>query len=338
MTDASVKPYLISSLTTEAANADDTPSDTDNKFVQARIIALWILFVIGIVGNSMVVGWLWFNRKNTSRMNKIVLGLAIADFCVCFFVMFVSAMHTMNKSHWRLGNAMCKINQHLQSMSLMASSFMLVLLALDRHQAIRRPLKPAFPLGIYKMIGLGWACAVFLSVPQFFVWHEQLKPNGFRYCTTTLSETWKIIYITYASLAQCLVPFLIITVAYARMTKKIWDKSRITRRMKRQQGANQEMYSPSKTESLALNADSHRQEIMKQARSKTLKMSIVIILAYVICGVPYFLQEIIRVYRPDLVINQVTGAVLGISAVTNSAVNPYIFIFFTMRRRRMSQK
>ena len=73
---------------------------------------------------------------------------------------------------------------------------------------------------------------------------------------------------------------------------------------------------------------------MKQARSKTLNMSTVIILAYVICGLPFYLEEIIRVYRPDMALDEIAIAVLGISAVANSAVNPYIFLFFNIKRKK----
>ena len=335
MDDPTVQPYLILSVTTASSNSTtQPPSDDGIIFMKVRIIALWIMFVIGVVGNTMVVGWLWFNRKKTTRMNRIVLGLATADLCVCFFVMFVSAIATMNKYQWRLGDAMCRIHVFLISLSLMASSYMLVLLALDRHMAIRRPLKPPFPFGIYKMIGLGWACAFILSLPQLFVWHLESKK-----CTTTMTPFYKVIYIFYASLAQCLVPFLIITVAYVRITKKIWDKAQTSRRQRLKQSASQEMYSPAKNEQVALNADQHRQQIMKQARSKSLKMSIVIVLAYVCFGLPYFLSELIRVLRPDIAesMSNVAIAYFGISAVANSAVNPYIFLFFTVRGRK-SQK
>jgi hypothetical protein len=42
---------------------------------------------------------------------------------------------------WLAGNVICKLFKYVQSLSIMSSVNMLVVLSIDRHQAIRLPLR-----------------------------------------------------------------------------------------------------------------------------------------------------------------------------------------------------
>jgi len=43
---------------------------------------------------------------------------------------------------WLAGDFMCRVLKYAQSFAIMSSVNMLVVLSVDRHQAIRRPLRP----------------------------------------------------------------------------------------------------------------------------------------------------------------------------------------------------
>ena len=311
-------------LTTEGAISRTTPEhDSSSGNVHhagTRIVVLFILFFLGIVGNLLALLWIWNNRKRKSRVNRIVLGLAIADFCVCIFNMLVSVIYEMQNYRWYIGNIGCKAVMASQTASLIASSFMLVIMALDRHQAIRAPLKEGF--SVKKMTVLGWGLAFLFSVPQFFVW--ELQDRGYDTCRTNLNATphWRLIYITFGALVTFFIPFAIITIAYIRLSKKIWDKARETSGKVRS-GKKKKMRLTS-TGSSSLN----------RAKIKTLKMSVVIIVMFVLCGLPYFAVEMIRSYNLDRgTINPGIYGIFGIFAVSNSAVNPYVFLWFNKRTK-----
>lgn len=314
-----------SNLTTDGAilrtTTENVPTSKNVHHAGTRIIVLFVLFFVGIIGNSLALLWIWNNRKRRSRVNRIVLGLATADFCVCIFNILVSVIYELQGYHWYAGNVGCKTIMAMQTASLMASSFMLVIMAIDRHQAIRAPLKEGF--SVKKMMILGWGLASLFSVPQFIVWELQFR--GFYTCGTNLNKTpeKRLIYITFGALITFLIPFGIITVAYIRLSKKIWDKARETSGKPRSVNKKKKMHLQS-TGSSSLN----------RAKIKTLKMSAVIIVMFVLCGLPYFAVEMIRSYNLDRgTINPEIYGIFGIFAVSNSAVNPYVFLWFNKRTK-----
>ncbi|XP_033633689.1 mesotocin receptor-like [Asterias rubens] len=314
-----------SNLTTDGAILRTTPANVPTSknvhHAGTRIIVLFVLFFMGVIGNCLALLWIWNNRKRRSRVNRIVLGLATADFCVCIFNILVSVIYELQEYRWYAGNVGCKTIMAMQTASLIASSFMLVIMAIDRHQAIRAPLKEGF--SVKKMMILGWGLAALFSVPQFFVW--ELQHRGFDTCRTNLNQTpdKRLIYITFGALITFFFPFGIITVAYIRLSKKIWDKARETSGKPRSVNKKKKMHLQS-TGSSSLN----------RAKIKTLKMSAVIIIMFVLCGLPYFAVEMIRSYNLDKgTINPEIYGIFGIFAVSNSAVNPYVFLWFNKRTK-----
>lgn len=70
---------------------------------------------------------------------------------------------------------------------------------------------------------------------------------------------------------------------------------------------------------------------MSKAKIKTLKMAIVIVSTYIICGVPYTIFEMILTFGTGL--NPVLAAFLGGMAPANSALNPFIVLMFNANRQ-----
>ena len=315
-------PEWITTYATEASNT--TPSKSvPRPNHDMEIVGLWIMFGLGVIGNSMVMVWMRMNRRRKSRVNTIVMGIASADMSVCFFTMLPTALILMSQT-WEAGNVMCKLVMYLQGTSLVASANMLVLMAIDRHQAVLQPLKEFFVA--WKLVVISWASAGILALPQFYVWEERFSSRGQPRCRSLfpyLPPWHRMTYITYIAVITFLVPFLVITLAYLRISKKIWDKAHETsgKRSKR----------ASKKNKIELNRNASGTTLTK-AKSKTLKMSIVIIFFFVLCGAPYFVIEMLYTYKKAS-INPYVSAFFGLFAVANSATNPYIFLYFNTTHR-----
>ncbi|XP_071795294.1 neuropeptide S receptor-like [Asterias amurensis] len=304
---------------TEVAD-DDLPYGA-----QARIVTLWILFGVGSFGNSLVFIWLCLFRRRKSRLHKIVFGISIADMCVCIFNVLVSAILELQDDVWYAGNVLCKLVMFMQSVSLIASSNCVVLLAVDRHQAVRSPLKKGY--SVRMGLTIAWSCALLFSIPQMFIWYQK-DTRGFKTCTTFFPApvlSWRVAYITYAAVVDFIVPFFVVLIAYIRITQKIWIRA----------SAGSSFSNSIKTTAVYSNGDRLNMRVtasplMNKARNKTLTMSTVIIIVFMTCMSPYFIVEIIRSYSQGFKINQNVYAVLGTFAVSNSAVNPYIFLVFNL--------
>ncbi|XP_041463897.1 cardioacceleratory peptide receptor-like [Lytechinus variegatus] len=287
-----------------------------------QIISLWVMFGFGVLGNTMVMIWMHLNRRRKSRVNTIVLGIASADMSVCFFSILPTALIVMSPT-WEAGNFMCKLVMYLQGASLISSANMLALMAIDRHQAVLQPLKEFFIA--WKLVVISWGIAGILALPQFYVWEEMIR-RGKPRCGSlfrTLPAWHRMAYIVYIAVITFLIPFLVITFAYLRISKKIWDKAHETsgKRSKR----------ASKKNKIELNRNASGTTLTK-AKSKTLKMSVVIIFFFVLCGAPYFVVEMLATFRSNP-INGVVNAFFGLFAVANSATNPYIFLYFNTSQR-----
>lgn len=105
-----------------------------------RIIVLYIQIILGSLGGFGVCLWVWYNRRRKSRVIQLIMHVVLSDLCVIFGACLPQLIWEYDR-RWRAGDAGCKIIKFVQSFALMASNNMLVVLSLDRLQAIRWPLR-----------------------------------------------------------------------------------------------------------------------------------------------------------------------------------------------------
>ena len=119
-----------------------------------RMVTLYVTLITGIVGGMSVFIWMWRNRRlkarlnSMSRVNSFILNLTVADLSVMFFAVLPQLVwEYQSDREWYAGDVMCKTVKFMQSFTLMASTNMLVAIAIDRHIAIRSPLKSTHAVG-----------------------------------------------------------------------------------------------------------------------------------------------------------------------------------------------
>ena len=135
--------YDSSGISTPKPKVNDASFDQD-----IRIAALYIFIVLGSIGGALVLLWLWFNRRRKSRVNALILHVCLSDLLVIFGACLPQLIWEYSSRHWALGDAVCRILKFLQSFVMMSSNYMLVVLSIDRHQAIRAPLREPFKVSI----------------------------------------------------------------------------------------------------------------------------------------------------------------------------------------------
>ena len=135
--------YDANGISTPKPKVNDASFDQD-----IRIAALYIFIVLGSIGGALVLLWLWFNRRRKSRVNALILHVCMSDLLVIFGACLPQLIWEYSSRHWALGDAVCRILKFLQSFVMMSSNYMLVVLSIDRHQAIRSPLREPFKVSI----------------------------------------------------------------------------------------------------------------------------------------------------------------------------------------------
>uniref|UniRef100_A0AAY5ED83 G-protein coupled receptors family 1 profile domain-containing protein n=1 Tax=Electrophorus electricus TaxID=8005 RepID=A0AAY5ED83_ELEEL len=110
--------------------------------------------------------------------NLLILSLAVADLLMGLVVMPVNTMQ-LRDSCWYLGKMACTLFLIINSISMSASLFNMVFIAVDRYIAISDPLLYSIKVTVCKMslfIILGWSCSL-LYVLIFLYFNDHLLPS-----------------------------------------------------------------------------------------------------------------------------------------------------------------
>ncbi|XP_007487327.3 probable G-protein coupled receptor 150 [Monodelphis domestica] len=335
---------------------------------KVRLVSLGIILVVAVVGNATVLctlcgsgGGPWAGPKRR-KMDFLLVHLALADLYVCGGTMLSQlAWELLGDAHMVAGDLACRVVKLLQVSALLASSNILALICLERHRVVSRPLGPPFPTRA--LAALSWLLALLLALPQAFVVHggttsglpdgysgvpalpsaalmpsytlaaSQSPPglqasagswSGERRCRTIFGALprWHLqVYTVYGTVAGFLAPLAILGVACGRLLQTLWHQ--------RLQASAPVAWSPYVWE--AGHCRARTRSALPPAKVQSLKMTLVLALLFVMCELPYFAAELAAAWssnsRGEGQGEGLTSA-LGIVVVTNSALNPYVYLFF----------
>lgn len=137
---------------------------TDDTLVS--VVAYTCLFLVAAIGNLTVFITLFRNRNRKSRVNMFIMHLSIADLLVTFIMLPLETAWHITVA-WKAGDAMCRILMFFRAFGFYLSSFILVVISLDRYFAILYPLSlnDADKRGKI-MLALAWIFSAVASIPQ----------------------------------------------------------------------------------------------------------------------------------------------------------------------------
>lgn len=132
------------------------------------IIVYCLAFVLGVLGNGVVIWVTGFKMKKT--VNTIwFLNLAVADFLFTAFLP-LSVTYTAMEFHWPFGKFLCKLNSTVSFLNMFASVYILVVISMDRYVSVVWPIWAQNHRSVRKAscVSVGvWVLALFLSSPYF---------------------------------------------------------------------------------------------------------------------------------------------------------------------------
>ncbi|XP_059193275.1 neuropeptide FF receptor 1 like 2 [Centropristis striata] len=135
-------------------------------FVAASyILAYLFIFLLCMVGNILVCLIVLKNRRMRTVTNLFILNLAISDLLVGIFCIPTTLVDNLI-SGWPFSNFICKMSGFVQGVSVSASVFTLVAIAVERFRCIVYPLRPKPTVLVAKAaIVLIWVLAVAIMCP-----------------------------------------------------------------------------------------------------------------------------------------------------------------------------
>lgn len=281
-------------LTNISATKNGSDSFGRNEEVaKIEITVLSITFVVAVIGNLSVLIAINNTKKKTSRMHLFIKHLSLADLVVAFFQVLPQLCWEITFRFYG-PDFLCRIVKHLQVMGMFASTYMMVMMTMDRYIAICHPLKTLQQptRRSYIMIITTWVGSLILSTPQYFIFSlSEIKNGSDVYdCWGHFIQPWGVkTYITWITVGIFLIPVSVLMVCYGFICHSIWKNIKYKTR---KPGASD---SANKKGLIGKNSVSSVTTISR-AKLRTVKMTFVIVLAYILCWTPFFTVQMWSVW------------------------------------------
>ncbi|XP_056010363.1 cardioacceleratory peptide receptor-like isoform X2 [Ostrea edulis] len=290
-------------------------------------------------------------RKKRSRMNIFIANLAIADLMVGFFSVLMDIIEKLT-IEWQAGVVMCKTIRFIQGIATYGSTYALVALSIDRLDSIARPLKSVSKgQRVKALIVLQWTFAALFSLPmfKFEIVHKIYQESIKSFCMINFPAQWAWkLYLTLVAIAVFIVPAILIAICYIVIVVIIWRRSSssvdkqysdVTQtdcRTKNHKIRKEVKFQDGLAASKSLNGDTSNMiantsgGLISKAKIKTIKMTFVIVLAFIFCWSPYFVYDFYQLYGPFTNSAQMEAVTTFVQSLAplNSAANPVIFLIF----------
>ncbi|XP_015126536.1 gonadotropin-releasing hormone II receptor isoform X2 [Diachasma alloeum] len=293
----------------------------DMRFNEGHVVSIItysVLMVISIIGNSTVLSLILQRRRsNRSRINTMLMHLAVADLLVAVLMMPLEIGWAATVS-WRAGDAMCRIMAFFRIFGIYLSSFILVCISVDRYYAVLKPLQlmDVDRRGKIMLVG-AWMGSILCSAPQMIIFHVEAHPNHTWYeqCITLHSFPTgghELTYSLFGMIMMYCFPLTVIIFTYSSILLEIYRKSR------------ESVHDRIRRSSLGF---------LGRAKIRTLKMTIIIVLVFFVCWTPYYIMCIWYWFDPKSAktVDQRVQRALFLFACTNSCMNPIVYGAFNIR-------
>lgn len=99
--------YTFSNESANSSKLVVTP-EFPRSFVVTSTIFFIVIFLLGILGNVLVISVVCFNRNMKTAVNLYLLNLCVADILVLTICMPTALAEIYTKDAWYFGEAMCK--------------------------------------------------------------------------------------------------------------------------------------------------------------------------------------------------------------------------------------
>ncbi|XP_052797102.1 gonadotropin-releasing hormone receptor-like [Mya arenaria] len=306
-------------------NATDIPLPVFDEMNLVKLLVNGTLFILSLFGNISTIAQMYRMRRRKSTINTLIINLATADLLVAFFCMGVEAVWAATVQ-WYAGDFMCKAIKFAQVFSFNLSTYITVVISLDRCFVIMDPIsRHKAPKRVRIMIAASWCFCAILSIPQIFIFQTAKGPfrEHFVQCIDMgyHDVAWgKRVYSIVSLLLSFIVPLLIMGIAYGLISGTITRKSKDFR----------EPEESSISSEYGQGRGQVRTHLFRKAKRKALRMSIVIVAAFIICWTPYYVVFMYFTFLDLSAMPRKTMLPLLFIGHSNALINPMIYGAFQL--------
>ncbi|NXU55638.1 GPR15 protein, partial [Turnix velox] len=270
------------------------------------------VFLVGIVGNSLLIAALVFKRRIQRLIDVFIINLAASDFIFLITLPFWVDKEVSDGS-WRVGSFLCKASSYVISVNMYCSILLLTCMSADRYLAIMYPsIARRVRTRSYssRLCAFVWLLSCFLGMPTLLS-RELKKQYGVTYCTDKAVTEGKQVMSLMLLIVAFFFPLLSILTFYCSITKRLCV---------------------------------HYQKTGKHDKKlrKSIKIVFIVVVAFVISWAPFNVFKLMAILlgllkQPDCFPNMIAQLGMKVSspfAFANSCANPFIYYCFDNYIRR----
>ncbi|XP_008009883.3 galanin receptor type 2 [Chlorocebus sabaeus] len=272
-----------------------------------------LIFLVGTVGNTLVLAVLLRCGQAVSTTNLFILNLGVADLCfILCCVPFQATIYTLDG--WVFGSLLCKAVHFLIFLTMHASSFTLAAVSLDRYLAIRYPLHSRelrTPRNALAAIALIWGLSLLFSGP-YLSYYRQSQLANLTVCHPAWSAPRRRAMDLCTFVFSYLLPVLVLGLTYARTLRYLWRA----------------------VDPVAAGSGARR------AKRKVTRMILIVAALFCLCWMPHH-ALILCVWFGHFPLTRATYALRILShlvSYANSCVNPIVYALVSKHFRKGFRK
>ncbi|KAJ8303324.1 hypothetical protein KUTeg_019720, partial [Tegillarca granosa] len=311
--------FASSYLNINATNRTPGVVPEPPSYLVTSVTVLYILiFIIGILGNIMVVIVVGCSRNLRTTINIYIVNLCVADFLVFFVCLPPILVELHVKEIWYFGEIMCKT-----VVVASASVFTIIAITIERFRVVYKPMSITNNNLTYavKSVIFIWIAGIILSSPILFIvtYRDSRLKDGtpIKVCRMPAKYDWQKSYFVLVALFNYIIPCIIIAILYFFLCKKL-----VLRR------------------NIALDScDFHYRE-KRRLRKQVMQIIWTIVLVFFICHLPFrvvsmwwIFEDKMKIASLGLEINLVLLYYSRLFLFLNHAINPILYNFVSTKFR-----
>lgn len=261
-----------------------------------------MVYIFGIVGNSMVVIAVWKKRSLRSTTNYLLVNLAISDILSFLFLplMLVQSWASLEPGHF--ADFLCKIliSFHIPATANVVAIFTVTLISIERYHALAKPMKIKKRLRKdtvgYAVASL-WILGILFILPYYIFGRFDVNLKS---CVAVSQIKGFDIYQIVATAGIVFIPFFTTSFCYFQIVRELYFKKKVE---------------PGNVQS----ADDARD------KRKLVKLSLSITLAFGVFMCPVFIALILKSIDGNTF--EQYFKITAVVFFSEAAVNPIIYTF-----------